>query len=450
MDSNTENFSHEKFAKVYSFVESCFHNLENVEHFLQRIKSIDVDSIPVNDKPVMDVLLELISDLKSAEKQTNNTLKKLDFVVIAIKFISYLGVRNDVQHCCSVLYNSLLKIILNAMNIRKTLSNENTGIPMNGNVYGIAEKILNIETLITAFDFEEHIDKIALDSLDRHVDKHVGIEAIGEIKLLITDNGTGAKDDLEKCLQYLNLFVRLTTLRHALLMRYKFCLESKKLSRALRSILHKYIEAKREDAKTFLAFFSNPSLKNAGILAVFDPTEHIELATFLKELCLPIAELSELLHDKTFVMRSVKRPSLLVGRPFSLWNTVRGMTESNYDVRTKFKFTVVENLFNVFYIKSPDKGEYLTMNENGTCQYLVKKEGVDNAQWRVIMISIKGENDDIRSTFIFCTRKWPGKFLYLEESYWNPAVGRKDGDKPGTECLFAVSFSKGMFWSGMC
>lgn len=442
MDNDMENSYHERVTEVVLFVESLSQDLDNVEHFLERIRSINGVSIPANDRSIIDVLIRLISDIRCANTQNNESLKIAELMVIAIQFLCYVCSRREIHVCCSLLYNSFLMIILNAINIKKTLVNKSRDIPMKVIIYGIAEKILNIETLITAFDFEEHIDNVALDSLDRNVDRHVGIEAIGEIKLHINENGTGAKADLERCLQYLNLFVRLSTLRHALLMRYKFCLELKQLSRPLRSILHKYIEAKREDAQKFLAFFSNPSLKNVGILAAFDPTEDIELATFLKELSLPIADLKEVLHGRTFVIKSVKRPSLAVGRPFSLFRTVRGMDASINNVRIRFKFTVVENLFNVFYIQSPDVGEYLVMNDNGSCQYLAGKHGFDNAQWRVILVCHKGNDDIIRSTFVFCTRKWPGKFLNLEDSYWIPAVGLTDGVKPDTGCLFTVSFSE--------
>lgn len=445
MDSDMENSYQDRVTEVVSFVESRSQHLDNVEHFLQRIKSINSNSIPANDQSIIDVLIGMIHDIRCANAQDNESLKITELVVIAIKFLCFLRSCREIHFCCSVLYDSFLMIILNAINMKKTLVNKSTDIPMRVTIYGIAEKILNIETLITAFDFEKNIDKVALDSLDRNVDRHVGMEAIGEIKLHINENGTGTKADLERCLQYLNLFVRLITMRHALLMRYKFCLESKRLSRPLRSLLHKYIEAKRKDDQKFLAFFSNPSLKNVGILAAFDPTEDIELATFLNELSLPIADLKECLHDKTFVIKSVKRPALAVGRPFSYFHTVRGMNASNNNVRIRFKFTVVENLFNVFYIQSPDVGEYLVMSDNGSCQYLAGKHGFENAQWRVILVCRKGNDDKIQSTFVFCTRKWPGKFFYLDESYWIPAVGLTDGVKPDEKCLFTVSFREGTF-----
>lgn len=306
-------------------------------------------------------------------------------------------------------------------------------------IYGIAEKIEKIENLIDAFDFEEKIDEGAERSLNTHVDIHVGIEAIGELKLLIK-NGTGTKDDPEKRVQYLKLFVKLSTMRYALIMRYKFCLESKKCSRSWRSILHRYIEKERKDAQKFLSFFSNPSLKNVSILAVFDPSEHKELAAFLKEMQITIADLSEVLDGGTFVIKSisVKEPPLAVGRPFSLFRIVRGMNACIDNIRIRFKFKAVENLSSVFYIKSPDAGEFLIMNENASCKYLKGYHGLANAQWRVILICQQGEDDEFRSTFIFCTRKWPHKFLYLEESYWIPAVGLKEGVKPDNECLFRL------------
>lgn len=160
-----------------------------------------------------------------------------------------------------------------------------------------------------------------------------------------------------------------------------------------------------------------------------------------------IADLSEVLDGGTFVIKSisVKEPPLAVGRPFSLFRIVRGMNACIDNIRIRFKFKAVENLSNVFYIKSPDAGEFLIMNENASCKYLKGYHGLANAQWRVILICQQGEDDEIRSTFIFCTRKWPHKFLYLEESYWIPAVGLKEGVKPDNECLFRVSFGYNLF-----
>lgn len=438
-----EEIPNSKLAQIVSFVESHLGHLDNVGHFLQRLRDIDGDSIP-DHEPLIDVLIRLISDMRCAAMQTNQSLKMIELMVILIRFLRVLCNRREVNYICSILCDSFLKIFFNAINTRNTLVNENTDIPMIGVIYGIAEKIEKIENLIDAFDFEEHIDEGAERSLNSHVDIHVGIEAIGELKLLIK-NGTGTKDDSEKCVQYLKLFVKLSTMRYALIMRYKFCLESKKCSRSWWSILHRYIEKERKDAQKFLSFFSNPSLKNVSILAVFDPSEHKELATFLKEMQISIADLSEVLNGETFVIKSITKPPLAVGRPFSLLRIVRGMNASIDNIRIKFKFKAVENLSNVFYIESPDAGEFLIMNENACCKYLKGYHGRDNAQWRVILICQQGEDDEIRSTFIFCTRKWPQKFLYLEESYWIPAVGLKEGVKPDTECLFTVSFGYNWF-----
>lgn len=433
-----------KLAQIVSFVESSLRHLDNVEHFLQGIRNIDGDSIPDHEQPLIDVLIRLISDMRRAAEQPNKSLKTMELMVILIRFLPVLCSCKEVHHICSILCDSFLKIIFNAINTKKSLVNENTDLPMKRVIYGIAEKIEKIENLIDAFDFEKNIDEGAEGRLNLHVDIHVGIEAIGDLKLLIK-NGTGTKDDPEKRVQYLQLFVKLSTMRYALIMRYKLCLESKKCSRSWRSILHRYIEKEREDAQKFLKFFSYPSLKTVSILAVFDPSEHKELATFLKEMQISIADLREVLDGGTFVIKSITKPPLAVGRPFSLFRIVRGMNASIDNNRIQFKFKAVKNLSNVFYIESPDAGEFLIMNENACCKYLKGYHGLDNAQWRVILICQQEEGDENRSTFIFCTRKWPQKFLYLEESYWMPAVGLKEGVKPDTECLFTVSFGYNWF-----
>lgn len=91
-------------------------------------------------------------------------------------------------------------------------------------------------------------------------------------------------------------------------------------------------------------------MKNVGILVVFDLIEDIELVIFLNELFFLIVDLKECFYDKIFVIKLVKRLVFVVGRLFLYFYIVRGMNVSNNNVRIRFKFMVVENFFNVFYI----------------------------------------------------------------------------------------------------
>lgn len=88
---------------------------------------------------------------------------------------------------------------------------------------------------------------------------------------------SGGKEDWRTCLEFLKMFVRISTLRHILLFRMLTCLQVKDYSRGTVSALQKYIEIERKDKQTFLAFFSLPSLENVGVLAFFNPSEEEEL-----------------------------------------------------------------------------------------------------------------------------------------------------------------------------
>lgn len=51
-----ENSYQDRVTEVVSFVESRSQHLDNVEHFLQRIKSINSNSIPANDRSTLKEL----------------------------------------------------------------------------------------------------------------------------------------------------------------------------------------------------------------------------------------------------------------------------------------------------------------------------------------------------------------------------------------------------------
>lgn len=174
------------------------------------------------------------------------SLKMIEFMVIFIRFFCVLCNCREVNYICFIFCDLFLKIFFNVINIRNILVNENIDILMIGVIYGIVEKIEKIDNLIDVFDFEEYIDEGVEWSLNLYVDIYVGIEVIGELKLFIK-NGMGIKDDLEKCVKYLKLFVKFFIMRYVLIMRYKFCLELKKCSRFWRSILYRYIEKERKD-----------------------------------------------------------------------------------------------------------------------------------------------------------------------------------------------------------
>lgn len=81
--------------------------------------------------------------------------------------------------------------------------------------------------------------------------------------------------------------------------------------------------------------------------------------------------MSEVLDGGIFVIKLilVKELFFVVGRLFLLFCIVWGMNVCIDNIWICFKFKVVENFFNVFYIKFLDVGEFLIMNENVSCKY---------------------------------------------------------------------------------
>lgn len=88
--------------------------------------------------------------------------------------------------------------------------------------------------------------------------------------------------------------------------------------------------------------------------------------------------MSEVLNGEIFVIKLIIKLFFVVGRLFLLLCIVWGMNVSIDNIWIKFKFKVVENFFNVFYIEFLDVGEFLIMNENVCCKYFKGYYGCDN------------------------------------------------------------------------
>lgn len=243
------------------------------------------------------------------------------------------------------------------------------------------------------------------------------------------------------------MFVRISTLRHILLFRMLTCLQVKDYSRGTVSALQKYIEIERKDKQTFLAFFSLPSLENVGVLAFFNPSEEEELITYLEQLRLSVQNFRLALHDKLFLITPKTNPNILFGRPLASVCSVRAMKSSTdtENERIRFKFTAIENEFNLFHIQSPDLGEYIFMKENSYCKYSTSVKEQDTAKWRVILVQDTEEKEGSPSCFMLCTKKWPEKFVFMEKTFFESARGLGINSKPGVECLFTVCLLRFFF-----
>ena len=92
---------------------------------------------------------------------------------------------------------------------------------------------------------QEHLDEATLQGLISNVDIHIAVGELGNLKSRIYSLMTGGQYNLQICLHFLTLFVRISTLRLSLLYRFMACLRLKKYSPGTVTALEKCIEKER-------------------------------------------------------------------------------------------------------------------------------------------------------------------------------------------------------------
>lgn len=448
MDNNekdVEKSDTEKLEEIYEYLTKNGYNLKELFKFV-------IEEAPKYSewlRSVIDTLWRSIKGLES--KDAKNLFTQCIHILSrmlsqgrsAVVLIGLLAVTRFVY----IIVVYFLKIAFKLTDIKESLTPK---LPKDDafvhELAGLAERLDGTETFINEVDVQDHIDELTLQSLSSHVDIHIAVEQLGKLKSRIKTLMNGGQEELLKCLHFLTLFVRISTLRNSLLFRFMACLSLKNYGHGTITILENMIEKERLTNRSFLSFFSQPSFKNAAIFTVFDPSEENvkELVTYMKELGIPLQDLKEDLHGQTFLMKPFTKPEIFLGRPFPSLSSVRAIKESETDidnVRIRFKFTAVDRGFNLFYIQSPDLGEYMYMKRNTYCKYKKMSAVQENAIWRVICVGETGVKDEIQSYFMFCTKRWPEKIIFMENSYFECARGSEDFATISQNCLFTVSKS---------
>lgn len=374
-----------------------------------------------------------------------------NFLIAAMKIMKHvlsIGLNFDMTSLTAKIVSLVIGFLkrmfgINNLEVLLDTRSKANEIPVH-ELHGIAEKLKRTERFLNGVEDKETVDEPTLHSLISNFDIHSGIDQIGNLKSRIASLRHGSEEDLKTCLHFLTLFVRISTIRHLLLLRMVIFLKANRSSINALSLHKNYLWDEIVDGQKYLRFFSEPSLEHVGILAVFDPSVHVDLATYLECVVqLPLQDLHKLLDDKIFLIQPMINPSQVLGRTFPSILPVRGMS-STTDVdntRIKFKFTAVKDKPNVFTIQSPDCGEYMLLSERSYCLYSTRYKNQIGAQWRVIHVQETGTEDNNTSVFVFCTRKQPRNFLYLEKSLMDFARGLEDTKHTNKACLFKVTIT---------
>lgn len=414
-----------KLRKIHSFLVSYGYPVKKIiQHIIKKL-----DDLPDTIASVIDVLWRTVNGLERRAKKE-----------VIIKAMELLGSTLSLIGVAFPMIGLIAKIVSLVVKILKIIFHfiDFDGVfklkyykksDIKHKLAGLAEILKKTERFIANVDGEEHVGETALAFLQSKVDINIGVHEIGTLKSRIGDLIKEEKDSWFQALELFRMYVIISTLRHSLLFRYMTCLKSKDYNPIIISALENHLKEERKENQKFLAgYFSVPTPEKVGILTIFYPSEEKEIVTYLKELRLPYQNLSEELDGKVLLIQPSMKPSIYCGRPFLSFSSVRAMDSSTdvWNVRIGFQFMSIKDASNLFYIHSPDLTQYVYMKENSYCKYKKMSYVPDNAQWRVILVDVK---DNASSCFIICTRKWPDKFLHIEESFFECAKGRENAFK---------------------
>lgn len=423
-----------KLEKILSFCQSRGYDVEDL--------IIDIIN-KLNRLP-----RELLRSIDGLWNSVKGLERGVDISIIVIKLLgcmwSLLGLTLplvDIPLKVVLLVAYFLKMLCRMYDWKKTKIPEGTIHDANQHEQaGLEEMFGSAETLIDSFTDRKTPNKSSLDILSKNIDIHIGVYELGRLKSRIKCLMLGGKDDWLTALQLLKLFVRISTFRHSLLFRYQTCLKTNKRFLDTISALKAYIEKERRDNISFLSsIFLVPTLKDVGILTIFDPFEEKELNAYLEELNLSIKDLRSILHNGGFMISPVRNPSIQLARLVLFWSYLGAMKCTPFHIRALLIFQAIENTLNLFRIVSQDSGKFLYMNDNGYCKYASMSSIPENAQWRVILVDETDGTLNTSSYFILCNKKWPEKPLYVERSILKCAKGLDTDSIPKEECLFTLT-----------
>lgn len=438
MDGTTPVMSvsqRKKIENIDTFCRSCGYDISVIAQFITE----NHNELTDNEVSIIEVLWGSIEGLQSGSAKYSQT-EAIKIVGCVLSIPKLVFTMTDVMRKVVVLVIHFLKIIFRITDLKVIFDPKCSEKSINlHELSGLAEKMERIEVCIDAVDVAEDVDEPALHSLVSNVDIHVGVDQIGILKSRIQT--MMSEGDMKVCLHLLTLFVRISTVRHSLLFRMMTCLKTNNYGKHTSESLQKYIEKERADGEKFLLFFSGPSLRNVGILAVFEPAEQIELKTYLEDMHIPLKDLRKVLDGRTFLIQPLTKSSILLGRPFPSISAARAMKSSTDvdNIRIRFQFKAIHGSLNLFHIVSPDLDEYLYMENKLFCIYSKKFKARTGSQWRIIQVREEDERDDMPSLFVLCTKKNPQQFLYMEKSFFEFARGLEETKPPTKECLFKVS-----------
>ena len=436
-----------KLEKIRSFCAK--HGGGIVTNYIQDILQNAAGFIPDSVMSFIDIIWDIVNKLEN----TSDTNSRRELMICVIRLLggifSIVGIgipgfsfAREITSLTVFFLKTIFRLV--DLNLLVHQSSINTNDPVDHEIAGLVEKLKRVEIFITEVYHEEHVDESTLQGLISNVDMHIGIYELGNLKSRIHHLCFKGREELKTCLHFLTLFVRISTIRHSLLFRMMECLFTKQYSIKTVESWRRCIEKERKDNNEFLQFFTLPSLEDVRVVAAFDPSEHTELAAYLADIGVELRDLKKEVDGRIFMIQPYRDDTRLLARPILSFSSVCAETVplDNDNIHVKFKFTAIDNTFNLFHIQSPQSLKYLHLDTNASCRHGKYPDTPEAAQWRLIEVKLIPEDKRSAPSFVLCTKMWPERLLCVKMAFFRRTIGLDGNIKPNPDAVFKVSTTK--------
>ncbi|XP_063412586.1 uncharacterized protein LOC134695293 [Mytilus trossulus] len=409
--------------------------LKNIEEFLSTTEYSEHLRNGLEDQNTNKAVQSIAAVIKNIQNQSIRDVVvaslKIVSIMVTAAFPGYGTLAGGILSVCSAILCTIWKNTKNTDDaITEDIKEEQKIKELKSKVKGLLATFHVSESYLSTL--ESKLTKIKQKDIDymmASIDLYQGSEILGNLRSTIEqDIDLKNNGEAKRIICLTNLYVRIAAIRSSMLWRMYSILTSStttwlgmwrrndpevsNTSEAIRSVIRREYDMHKE----FLLLVVVPDDKTIHFLTLFNPSENIEIASFVRSFNLEFQRLRDELQGK-FSIKSERSEdygiimsSNIVG---SVWGSRTPTENQNF-----FRFEAVsieDNIFAIFSIKWPSW--YVHMESDGQCRgYYVYSKGIGpRSKWKILRLK--------NGYFIMSPIQWPCRYAHISNSMFSYLKG---------------------------
>ncbi|XP_071149037.1 toxin CfTX-B-like [Mytilus edulis] len=397
-------------------------SLQNIAEFLSTTKYNDKLINGLKDQKTITAVKDIAAVIPSLR-----CTRTADVVVASLKIVSIMATAaipgfgpfaSGIISVCSIILGTLWQDNEdNDSTIIKGIEAEELKTKVRGILATFHVSELYLRTLESKC---QDVNQKDIDHMMSVIDLYQGSEILGNLRCDI-ENGINLEDVVKakQIICLVNLYVRVAAIRSSMLWRMYSILTCQQkcpwfwemydskvphTSDVIRNII------KKEDDihKQCLLFLTEPDCDTITILTLFNPSEHIEISTFVRSLGMEFQRLSDVLQGE-FSISSERWKDYGLIMSSNGWGSMWGSYSPNEN-QNIFKFQEVsteDSIFTIWSIRWPSW--YVEMSRDRRCRGIDKstKKIGPPAIWKILRLK--------NGHFMMSPLQWPCRYAYISQ-----------------------------------